>query len=129
MRVGHRVLDIEAASRVKGEPLPSTIKALLAAGRGALSRVQALSKAAVTEARSFSHAMHEERAIRLLPPVPDADRFLCAGADEPEGTRPKRAGSSRASSATTRRWRARAAWRGWIAPRCSSSWSAAAASA
>lgn len=79
VRVGHRVLDIEAASRVKGEPLPSTVKALLAAGRGALSRVQALSKAAVTEARSFSHAMHEERAIRLLPPVPDADRFLCAG--------------------------------------------------
>lgn len=88
VRVGHRVLDIEAASRVKGEPLPSTIKALLAAGRGALSRVQALSKAAVTEARSFSHAMHEERAIRLLPPVPDADRFLCAGADEPAGDAP-----------------------------------------
>ncbi len=77
VRVGHRVLDIEAASRVKGEPLPSTMKALLAAGRGALSRVQALSKAATTEARSFSQAMHEERAIRFLPPVPDADRFLC----------------------------------------------------
>jgi len=83
VRVGHRVLDIEAASRVKGEPLPSTVKALLAAGRGALSRVQALSKAAVTEARSFSHAMHEERAIRLLPPVPDAGRFLCAGPESP----------------------------------------------
>ena len=79
VRVGHRVLDIEAASRVKGEPLPSTIKTLLAAGRGALSRVQALAKAATTEARSFSHAMHEERAIRLLPPVPDADKFLCVG--------------------------------------------------
>jgi 5-carboxymethyl-2-hydroxymuconate isomerase/acylpyruvate hydrolase len=79
VRVGHRVLDIEAASRVKGEPLPSSIKALLAAGRGALSRVQALAKAATTEARSFAHAMHEERAIRLLPPVPDADKFLCVG--------------------------------------------------
>jgi 2-keto-4-pentenoate hydratase/2-oxohepta-3-ene-1,7-dioic acid hydratase in catechol pathway len=79
VRVGHRVLDIEAASRVKGEPLPSTVKALLAAGRGALARVQALAKAATTEARSFSHAMHEERAIRLLPPVPDADKFLCVG--------------------------------------------------
>jgi 5-carboxymethyl-2-hydroxymuconate isomerase/acylpyruvate hydrolase len=41
--------------------------------------VQALAKAATTEARSFSHAMHEERAIRLLPPVPDADKFLCVG--------------------------------------------------
>ena len=79
VRVGHRVLDVEAASRVKGEPLPSSVKALLAAGRGALSRVQALAKAAATEARSFSQAMHEERAIRLLPPVPDADKFLCVG--------------------------------------------------
>jgi len=79
VRVGHRVLDVEAASRVKGEPLPSTMKALLAAGRGALSRVRALAKAAATEARSFSQAMHEERAIRLLPPVPDADHFISAG--------------------------------------------------
>ena len=79
VRVGHRILDIEAGSRVKGEPLPAAIKALLAAGRGALSRVQALAKAAATEARSFSQAMHEERAIRLLPPVPDADKFLCVG--------------------------------------------------
>lgn len=77
VRVGHRVLDIEGASRVKGEPLPASIRALLAAGRGALARVQALAKAAATEAGSFSHAMHEERAVRLLPPVPDADRFLC----------------------------------------------------
>lgn len=79
VRVGHRVLDIEAASRVKGEPLPAGMKALLAAGRGALSRVQALAKAAAAEAGSFSHAMHEERAVRLLPPVPDADKFLCVG--------------------------------------------------
>ncbi|HEX4943398.1 MAG TPA: fumarylacetoacetate hydrolase family protein [Usitatibacteraceae bacterium] len=79
VRVGHRILDIEAASRVKGEPLPSSMKALFAAGRGALSRVQALAKAATSEARSFSQAMHEERAIRLLPPVPDADKFLCVG--------------------------------------------------
>lgn len=85
VRVGHRVLDIEAGSRVKGEPLPSTVKGLLAAGRGALSRVQALAKAATIEARSFSHAMHEENAVRLLPPVPDAERFHGAG-DRPEQT-------------------------------------------
>jgi len=79
VRVGHRILDIEAASRVKGEPLPATMKALLAVGRGALARVQALVKTATTDARSVSHAMHEERAVRLLPPVPDADKFLCVG--------------------------------------------------
>lgn len=79
VRVGHRILDIEAASRVNGEPLPATIRGLLASGRGAMSRVQALVKAATTGAKSFSHALHEERAVRLLPPVPDADKFLCVG--------------------------------------------------
>ncbi len=79
VRVGHRILDIEAASRVNGEPLPASVKALLAAGRGAMSRVQALARAATTGAKPFSHAMHEERAVRLLPPVPDADKFLCVG--------------------------------------------------
>jgi 2-keto-4-pentenoate hydratase/2-oxohepta-3-ene-1,7-dioic acid hydratase in catechol pathway len=79
VRVGHRVLDIEAASRVNGEPLPSTMRALLREGRGALSRVQALAKAAQSQAGRYSGAMHEERAIRLLPPVPDPDKFLCVG--------------------------------------------------
>jgi 2-keto-4-pentenoate hydratase/2-oxohepta-3-ene-1,7-dioic acid hydratase in catechol pathway len=94
VRVGHRILDIETASRVKGEPLPASIKALLAAGRGAMSRVQALAKAATSGAGPFSHALHEERAVRLLPPMPDADRFLCLGRnyrqhpDEPDKASP-----------------------------------------
>src|SRR5258706_3021859 len=79
VRVGHRVLDIEAASRVDGEPLPGTMKTLLQEGRGALSRVKALSKAAQTNSGRFAGAMVEERAIRFLPPVPDADKLLCVG--------------------------------------------------
>ena len=79
VRVGHRVLDIEAASRVDGEPLPATMKALLAAGKGALARTQALARAAQTNAGRFSGALAEEGQIRLLPPVPDADKFLCVG--------------------------------------------------
>ena len=79
VRVGHRVLDIDAASRVDGEPLPSSMKALLREGRGALSRVQALAKAAQTNAGRFAGAMLEERTIRFQPPVPDADKFLCVG--------------------------------------------------
>lgn len=75
VRVGHRVLDIETASRVDGEPLPSTLKGLLREGRGALSRVQALAKAAQATAGRFSAAMLEEKAIRLLPPIPDAARL------------------------------------------------------
>ena len=79
VRVGHRVLDIEAGSRVNGEPLPSTMRALLREGRGAMSRVQALAKAAQSQAGRYSGAMFEERAIRFLPPVPDPDKFLCVG--------------------------------------------------
>ncbi|HET7728736.1 MAG TPA: fumarylacetoacetate hydrolase family protein [Usitatibacter sp.] len=79
VRVGHRVLDVEAASRVDGEPLPNTMKSLLREGRGALSRVQALAKAAQSSAGRYSAAMHEERAIRFHPPVPDPDKFLCVG--------------------------------------------------
>src|SRR5688572_12147717 len=77
VRVGHRVLDVEAASRVDGEPLPSSLKGLLREGRGALSRVQALAKAAQASAGRYSTAMLEEKAIRFLPPVPEPDRFLC----------------------------------------------------
>jgi 2-keto-4-pentenoate hydratase/2-oxohepta-3-ene-1,7-dioic acid hydratase in catechol pathway len=76
VRVGHRVLDIESASRVEGQPLPPTLKALLTQGRGALSRVQALAKAAQSSAGRYSGAMVEERAIRFLPPVADAGRFV-----------------------------------------------------
>lgn len=79
VRVGHRVLDVEAASRVDGEPLPSTMKGLLREGRGALSRVRALAKAAQSSAGRFSLAMVEEKAIRFLPPVPDPGRFPCVG--------------------------------------------------
>jgi 5-carboxymethyl-2-hydroxymuconate isomerase/acylpyruvate hydrolase len=83
VRVGHRVLDIEAASRVEGEPLPSSMKALLREGRGALSRVQALVRKAQSGTGKFSAAMFEERAIRFLPPVPDPDKFLCVGKNYP----------------------------------------------
>ena len=80
VRVGHRVLDIETASRVDGEPLPSSMKALLREGRGALSRVQALARKAQSGAGRFAAALVEERSIRFLPPVPDPEKLLCVGA-------------------------------------------------
>lgn len=79
VRVGHRVLDIESGSRVDGEPLPPTMKGLLREGRGAISRVQALAKAAQSTAGRFSGAMLEEKAIRFLPPIPDAGKLRSAG--------------------------------------------------
>lgn len=83
VRVGHRVLDIEAASRVDGEPLPASIRMLLREGRGALARVQALAKAAQSTPGRFSSAMAEEGAIRFMPPVPDPDKLLCVGGTQP----------------------------------------------
>lgn len=82
VRVGHRVLDVAAGSRVDGEPLPSSMRALLAEGRGALSRVTALAKAAQVNAGRFSSAMFEERAVRFAPPVKDPARFHIVAARE-----------------------------------------------
>src|SRR4051812_13340143 len=79
VRVGHRVLDIEGASRVDGEPLPNTVKGLLRAGRGALARVAGLCKAAKTGAGKFSTLLYDERSFRWQPAIPDADKFLCVG--------------------------------------------------
>jgi 2-keto-4-pentenoate hydratase/2-oxohepta-3-ene-1,7-dioic acid hydratase in catechol pathway len=55
------------------------MKGLLREGRGAISRVQALAKAAQSSAGRYSLAMLEEKAIRFLPPVPDPDRFPSVG--------------------------------------------------
>jgi 2-keto-4-pentenoate hydratase/2-oxohepta-3-ene-1,7-dioic acid hydratase in catechol pathway len=77
VRIGARVLDIEAASRAGGAPLPSSMKALLGEGPAALGRVRALAQAA-SEARFAKHLV-DESEIRYLPPVPDPDKFLCVG--------------------------------------------------
>lgn len=88
VRVGHRVLDVEMGSRVDGEPLPSSLRALLREGRGASARVHALAKAAQVNAGRYSGAMLEERAIHFLPPVPDPGRFelVRMGSGAPEVT-------------------------------------------
>lgn len=79
VRVGHRVLDIDGASRVDGEPLPSNMRALLGAGRGALARVKGLAKSAQAMTGKYSKMLYDERSYRLHPPVPDPDKFLCVG--------------------------------------------------
>lgn len=78
LRVGKRVLELGAAARLAGLPaLPVRMKELLAAGRDALTRVGQLAVAA--EDARFAAAWVDESAIRYLPPVPDADKFLCVG--------------------------------------------------
>jgi 5-carboxymethyl-2-hydroxymuconate isomerase/acylpyruvate hydrolase len=79
VRLDQRVLDIAAASRIAGEPLPGTMKLLLGEGKPALARVRKLVERAQSESARFAEAMVDESAIRYLPPVPDLDKFLCVG--------------------------------------------------
>jgi 2-keto-4-pentenoate hydratase/2-oxohepta-3-ene-1,7-dioic acid hydratase in catechol pathway len=79
VRVEKRILDLNAALRA-GEPgLPSRMKDLLAAGPAALERVRKLVEAVHAEPARFKAALLDEHDIRYLPPVPDADKFLCVG--------------------------------------------------
>jgi len=74
------MLDLAAAARAAGEAaLPGSMKQLLAAGEAALVRARALIAAARAAPARFAAALLPEAAIRYLPPVPDADKFLCVG--------------------------------------------------
>jgi 2-keto-4-pentenoate hydratase/2-oxohepta-3-ene-1,7-dioic acid hydratase in catechol pathway len=82
VEVDGRVLDIAKGLRV-GSDTPSrsfrSMKELLAHGRPALDAVRALARAAASDAERFSDALFETSALRFLPPIPDADKFLCVG--------------------------------------------------
>ena len=55
------------------------MKDLLAAGKPAMKQVRQLSAEAHADRAGFAAALLDEREIRYLPPIPDADKFLCAG--------------------------------------------------
>jgi len=79
-RLGHRLLDLVAAANLAGEPpIPKRMKKLLAAGGAALAQVRELVAKARAEPKSFDAALIADREVRFLPPVPDADKFLCVG--------------------------------------------------
>ncbi len=79
VRVGERILDLAAASREGGHELPSRMRELIAAGSGAMDWVRKLVEAARAEPTRFLAALLDEDDIRYLPPIPDADKFLCVG--------------------------------------------------
>jgi acylpyruvate hydrolase len=65
VRKGTRILDLS------GHAFPPTMKALLAGGPAVLERVRALDFA--------RHDTLDESQVIYLPPLPDADKFLCVG--------------------------------------------------
>src|SRR5215213_7165372 len=80
LRVEARVLDVAAAASAAGlQPLPGSLKTLLAAGPDALARLRHLATAATRDAPRFAGAWRDLAAIRHLPPIGDADKFLCVG--------------------------------------------------
>lgn len=72
--VNEQMLDLaDLAARSPGTPLPDTMRGLLALGAPGLARVRALIAAALpADGQSLS-------GVRFLPPVPDAEKFLCVG--------------------------------------------------
>jgi 5-carboxymethyl-2-hydroxymuconate isomerase/acylpyruvate hydrolase len=79
-RVSRQVLDFAAAAGVAGEaPLPLRMRDLLAAGKPAMKQVRKLFEQARADRAGFGAALLDEREIRFLPPVPDAEKFLCVG--------------------------------------------------
>ena len=78
-RVGSRILELATAAGIVAMPMPTRMKDLLAAGPEALEQVRRLLAAAQEDGRRFASAWLDEAEIRYLPPVPDADKFLCVG--------------------------------------------------
>jgi 5-carboxymethyl-2-hydroxymuconate isomerase/acylpyruvate hydrolase len=78
-RVSRQVLDFAAAGVAGEAPPPARMRDLLAAGKPAMKQVRKLFEQARADRQGFGAALLDEREIRFLPPVPDADKFLCVG--------------------------------------------------
>ena len=79
IRSGDRVLDLDCAARIANQMVPSGMRRLLAGGEKAMSEVRQLSDRASREPSRFAAAWHDLAAITWLPPITDADKFLCVG--------------------------------------------------
>jgi 2-keto-4-pentenoate hydratase/2-oxohepta-3-ene-1,7-dioic acid hydratase in catechol pathway len=71
------IVDLAAAHARAGgrEPFPTSFKALLEGGETSL----ALARRAIAAASSLEGVHLAREAVRVLPPVPDAGKFLCVG--------------------------------------------------
>jgi 5-carboxymethyl-2-hydroxymuconate isomerase/acylpyruvate hydrolase len=79
VRAGDRVLDVNVAAGMANAPVPPTMRQLLAGGEAAMAALRALSDRAMQEAATFATAWHPLSSITWLPPITDADKFLCVG--------------------------------------------------
>ena len=83
--VDDEVLDLQRAESVwaskqgKDALIPATMKSLLKLEREGRTRVEALIDFARRERPAVGGALHRESDVIFLPPVMDADKFLCVG--------------------------------------------------
>ena len=80
IRTDEKILDINEAAKITGESnLPTSMRTLLAAGSEGMSRVRQLNSKALSDVSHFKNAWHDKASIAYLPPIIDADKFLCVG--------------------------------------------------
>jgi len=81
--LGNELLDLAACERALGDRrrgIPATMRKLLARGRPTLDRVrQLLDFAKESPALVPAEALFGLEDVKLLPPIPDPDKFLCVG--------------------------------------------------
>jgi len=80
IRTHSQILDVTEAAKIAGESnLPISMKTLLAAGPACMERVRHLNSKALGDVRKFKSAWCDKTSITYLPPIIDADKFLCVG--------------------------------------------------
>ena len=80
IRTQDQILDLSAAAKIAGESnIPTNMKALLAAGAECMDRVRHLNLNALSNLNKFKSAWLDKTSITYLPPIIDADKFLCVG--------------------------------------------------
>lgn len=76
-----KILDLAAAQDLLDQPaLPRTMKELLALGAPGLARIsELLDQVQSRRGHLPGNLLLDESQIRFLPPIPDAEKFLCVG--------------------------------------------------
>jgi len=86
--------DLRRAAGVAGDAPPAFAHEGPARRRKpAMKQVPQIVRAGARRPRRFRRALLDEREIRFLPPIPDADKFLCVGQELPHA--PRRAEAER----------------------------------
>ena len=80
VRTQEKILNLKEGAKIAGEVgIPSSMKILLASGPEGMARVRNLNSKALNDATQFRSAWLDKTSISYLPPIVDADKFLCVG--------------------------------------------------